>query len=103
MPWSASGKGEEELLQLLLSEWGIVTALQALAHPGRDDLEAGAVKGLGDRGQLRDDIGAGPTVLDHRDDAVDLPACALEASDDLAGDLRIDFHTAMVAPIPFGV
>src|SRR5512145_680510 len=77
-----SGEREEELLHLGGVQGGSIAFLDhALPQPGGDDRETGLVEGAADGGELRDDVLALAALVEHLDDAAELPLGALEAVD----------------------
>src|SRR5690606_22763020 len=90
-----SGEAHEELFELGSVDFGLlgVRALhEALLQAGGDDLEAGAVEGTGDRGELSDHLFAVALVLDHLDDAAQLALRAAQADDGVGQRIRLEFH-----------
>src|SRR5215471_4653850 len=101
-----SGKGEEQLLHLLLGPCGFRAAGQALPHPAGHDLETGPVQCPGHRRQLGDYLGTVPPVLDHRDDPGKLAMGAAEPVEHLARGVFVDLHQSALPvglTIPMGV
>src|SRR6476661_1347563 len=97
-----SGQREEELLHLGDVHRLALRVGDALAQPGGDDGEAGAVERLGDGGELRDDVLAVAALLDHLDDAADLAAGAVEATDDRLHLVEVELHGVLLGSLPEG-
>src|SRR6476619_3510596 len=79
-----SREREEEFLHLLHVDAVDTVAArgQALLETARDNGEAGLVEGLGDGGELGNDVLAVATLLQHAQDAVELTTGALDPVDD---------------------
>ena len=96
--WSA--EGEEDLLQPGPVGGALVTGEDALFETGRHHDQPGLVQGAGRRGQLGEDLGAVPVVVQHLQDA---PELAVDTAEGLVVPVVRDADQLSLAGIEKGI
>jgi hypothetical protein len=97
-----SRQAQEKLFQLVDRQWRrtlgrAAGAIQAVTQTRGDDLEAGAIERSRHCSQLRHDVLTVASLLDHRDDAAELPVCPaqpVEGGLDVCGAVNPLRHVA---------